>query len=159
VPLWLNSIPHVPLTQTAVWQLPPPEMAHGRPHPPQFWTLVAVLVQLSALVAPVLQQTSPEEQGRVGLFVPCAMGLQVPAEPLTLHASHVSPQAVLQHTPSAQKPLVHSPGPTHAAPLIFVGLQTLSCWSQNSPVPHCALIVHGVQTPALQKPLGQSLPC
>ena len=36
-------------------------------------------------------------------------GLQVPTDPVWLHDLHGSLQSLLQHTPSAQEPLMHSP--------------------------------------------------
>jgi hypothetical protein len=42
---------------------------------------------------------------------------QVPTEPPTSHASHCPPHARSQQTPSAQKPLPHSPLEPHGLPL------------------------------------------
>ena len=48
--------------------------------------------------------------------LPVAIGLQVPTFPATLQASHESPQAVLQQTPSTQLPLSHSLAAEQVAP-------------------------------------------
>jgi hypothetical protein len=48
-------------------------------------------------------------------------GEHVPADPATSQAWHCPPQAVSQHTPSAQKPLPHSPGTAHGSPGPFCG--------------------------------------
>jgi len=44
------------------------------------------------------------------------MFVHVPTEPARLHAVHVPPHAVLQHTPSTQLPLEHSPAIEQAVP-------------------------------------------
>jgi len=41
----------------------------------------------------------------------------------TSHASHWPPQAVLQHTPSLQWPLLHWFAPLHASPLSYLTVQ------------------------------------
>src|SRR5262245_36122347 len=52
---------------------------------------------------------------------PDTMGPQVPFVPVpffaAVHAWQVAVHAVLQHTPSTQKPLVHSASAAHAVPL------------------------------------------
>jgi hypothetical protein len=50
-------------------------------------------------------------------------GEQVPAFPVTSHASHSPPQAALQHTPSAQMPDVHETPVVHALPFPTLGTQ------------------------------------
>jgi hypothetical protein len=51
-----------------------------------------------------------------------ATGLQVPALPARLQESQVPPvHAVLQHTPSAQLPLVHWVPSEHVPPRLFLG--------------------------------------
>lgn len=49
---------------------------------------------------------------------------QVPSLPATSHASHCSPHAVAQQTPSAQKPEVHSASPPHVSPSASRGVHT-----------------------------------
>jgi hypothetical protein len=49
--------------------------------------------------------------------IPGAYGVQPPTSPGTLHASHVPPQARLQHTPSTQYPEAHSEPWAQASPL------------------------------------------
>jgi len=51
---------------------------------------------------------------------------QAPTAPTRLQASHAPPQDVPQHTPSAQKPLAHSPALPQAWPAAFTGAQALS---------------------------------
>jgi len=48
--------------------------------------------------------------------VRAGMGAQLPTAPATLHASHVPLHAPLQHTPSTQKPDVHSLAAAQDAP-------------------------------------------
>ena len=79
--------------------------------------------QLSVVDEPLEQQTSPEAQDRRGLFLPSGTGEHVPIALGVLQDSQVELQAVLQQTPSAQKSLLHSAGPRHAAPTAFVGVQ------------------------------------
>ena len=45
------------------------------------------------------------------------MLVHVPTEPARLHAAQVPAHAELQHTPSTQLPLEHSPAREHAVPL------------------------------------------
>ena len=46
---------------------------------------------------------------------------QVPTVPWSVQVTHVPVQAVLQQTPSAQKPLAHSPAIAHEEPIGFPG--------------------------------------
>jgi hypothetical protein len=50
---------------------------------------------------------------------PFATKVHVPGADWVLHALHVSPQAVLQQTPSTQNPLTQSPPHPQACPLAF----------------------------------------
>ena len=142
------TVPHVPLMQVACSQ-PDPFVVQVWPHIPQLSGLEPVLMHTSP-DDPAGQQTSPEAQGCEGLFMPGGMGEQVPGALGVLQEEQVPVQAVLQQTRSAQKPLVHSPGPRHPTPLDLVGLQAPATPSQNWSGPHSELIVHGVHTPALQ---------
>jgi hypothetical protein len=54
---------------------------------------------------------------------PAGLGLHVPTRPVTLQASQAPPQVLLQHTPSAHIPLVHSLAAEQAVPLFFFGWQ------------------------------------
>ena len=55
-----------------------------------------------------------------GWPLPAGVGEQLPSSPVWLHDRHAPPHAVLQHTPSAQWPEAHSPGPVwQEAPFIF----------------------------------------
>jgi hypothetical protein len=140
---------HEPAVHSGIWQ-PFSTTVHVLPHIPQFWT-VLVKTQLSPLVAPPLtQQTSPEGQGRAGTLPPGGMGEQVPGAPCVLHASQLSLQLVLQHTPSTQNSLWHSAAPAQPAPFGFVGLQAPARMSHHSFMAHCPVVVHGSHTPALQ---------
>jgi hypothetical protein len=49
--------------------------------------------------------------------LPAGTNVQVPGDPGTLHPMHVPVQAVLQQTPSTQKPLWQSPSQPHVSPL------------------------------------------
>lgn len=51
--------------------------------------------------------------------------VQVPTSPARLQKSQEPPQALLQHTPSAQLPLAHWLPPVQAAPLLSFGTQAL----------------------------------
>ena len=48
--------------------------------------------------------------------MPTGMNVQTPGALWSEHVMHASVQAVLQHTPPAQKPLWHSPPQPHASP-------------------------------------------
>jgi hypothetical protein len=52
---------------------------------------------------------------------PSAIGVQVPAELVTLQAWQTPVQALLQQMPSAQKPELHCPAAVQAAPLVSSG--------------------------------------
>ena len=49
------------------------------------------------------------------------LGLHVPTLPARLQASHESPHAVLQQTPSTQLPLAHWLAAEHVGPMGFLG--------------------------------------
>jgi len=51
-----------------------------------------------------------------GAGMPTGMNVQTPGALWAEHVMHASVQAVLQHTPPAQKPLWHSPPQPHASP-------------------------------------------
>ncbi len=120
VPACAGSNTQVPLLHADISQAVP--MAQLLPQLPQFWTVVRA-TQLSVVDGPLEQQTSPEAHDRRGLFLPSGTGEHVPMALGVLQASQVELQAVLQQTPSAQKSLLHSAGPRHAAPMAFVGVQ------------------------------------
>jgi hypothetical protein len=63
--------------------------------------------------------------------VPSGTAVQTPTLPARLHFSHVPPHRALQQTPSAQKPLKHSPSPPQAKPSFF--LHTPDAVSQELP--------------------------
>ena len=63
---------------------------------------------------------------------PVVSRVQVPLLPERLHALHCSVQGVLQQTPSAQKPVEHSPA-LEQGPLVFFGTQVMP--SQYEPAP------------------------
>jgi hypothetical protein len=92
--------------------------------------------------------------------VPTTTLPQVPSVPAPLcaavHAVHVPAHAVLQQTPSAQKPLVHwvpSP-PVQGLPSISAGVQTPLL--QKSPVTQSLSITHATHLSLVQTPLVQS---
>ena len=68
-------------------------------------------LQLPPQVEPSLVQTVPW----TGWPLPSRVHVPL-LVPVRLHALHSSVQAALQHTPSAQNPLLHSPGPEQASP-------------------------------------------
>jgi hypothetical protein len=57
--------------------------------------------------------------GRLPCGLP-ATGVHVPALPSTSHASHWPVHALLQQTPSTQKPLTHAPSAPHSSPGVSV---------------------------------------
>jgi len=65
---------------------------------------------------------SPAHFSRAPIGTPDT-AVQVPSAPGTAHASHWPPQVELQHTPSAQKPVVHSFAAAHDAPADLRGAQ------------------------------------
>jgi hypothetical protein len=73
---------------------------------------------------------------------------QVPPVPVRAHDRQVPVQAVLQQTPCAQKPLLHSVPPAHAAPS---GLSPQLDAVQTFPLVQSALVVQvASQLPAVQ---------
>ena len=68
---------------------------------------------------------------------PAATNVQVPGAEIVLQALHVSLQAVLQQTPSAQKPLAQSPSQPQAAPFVF--LVPASCVHATASAPASCL--------------------
>ena len=73
----------------------------------------------------------PAQAGRP----PCGAPLtptQLPGAAAVSHASHWPSHAELQHTPSTQKPLSHSPVDAQLAPALFFGAHTPA--EQNCPV-------------------------
>jgi hypothetical protein len=75
-----------------------------------------------------------------------------------LHAWQVPPQAVLQQTPLAQKPLAHWSPAVHAAPFPFVGVQVPPALlgSQKSPATQSESCAQATHTFPAQTPLSQS---
>jgi hypothetical protein len=151
VPAAKKSTPHWPLVHTGVVHCGFSDVVQTCPHVPQSSTLFCVLVHVVAEPAPFEpQQTSDDGQERFGLFIPGGTGEQVPGELGSLHASHVPRHAVEQHTPSAQKPLVHWTARMHVWPAPRVGLQTPLSRSQNWWSAHSESPVQGAHVPALQ---------
>jgi hypothetical protein len=73
--------------------------------------------------APQTDAPPPAHGGRVPTGCVCAgTGEHVPTEPVTLHDWHCAVHAELQHTPSTQYPLPHSPFVEQLAPFVFVQL-------------------------------------
>jgi hypothetical protein len=104
-PLPSHTLP--PLTVPAAW----------------FWQTPAPLhVPSSPQVAASDFGHSPGARGAS----PRATNEQVPIAPGSAHDLHVSVQAALQQTPSAQKPLAHSPAHPHAWPLVFFAASALT---------------------------------
>jgi hypothetical protein len=85
-------------------------------------THVAVLLEPSHTRAlHAFPSVAPAHAGRVPCGLP-EIGEQVPVAVGTSHASHCPVHAVLQHTPSTQKPLAHESFVVHGVP---VGLACL----------------------------------
>jgi hypothetical protein len=77
----------------------------------------------------LLGQTSAERGGS-----PAATKVQVPGAEIVLHDLQVSPQALLQQTPSTQNPLVQSAPHPQAVPLAPL---VPPSWRQEAPPPSC----------------------
>jgi len=54
-----------------------------------------------------------------GSVPPAGTAVQLPALPVSAHDMQVDPQAVVQQTPCAQIPVLHSVPPAQAAPVDF----------------------------------------
>jgi hypothetical protein len=75
------------------------------------------------LQAPVLPQGGLAAHWPEGALTPGAILAHVPALPARLHARQVPQLPTLQHTPSTQLPLVHSPPSPQLAPSAFLATQ------------------------------------
>jgi hypothetical protein len=78
--------------------------------------------------APSQKPSSPQVEAAdaehsVRGFVPGSANLHVPRLSVAAQVWQVPPQALLQQTPSMQKPLVQSPAPPHAVPFASCGTQ------------------------------------
>jgi hypothetical protein len=71
---------------------------------------------------PVLTRNASTQPASPQLAV-AGRGVQVPTEPASAHDVHSEAQALLQHTPAAQNPLVHSALLAQASPLAFCETQ------------------------------------
>ncbi len=88
--------------------------------------------------------------------VPAVEMLQLPTVPAVLQASQAPPHPALQHTPSAQKPEVHSLAPPHAPPSTFFAVHAPPA-PQKKPALQSASAAHAArQAEAL--PSHQVLP-
>ena len=81
---------------------------------------------------PVFGQTDAERGGS-----PAATNVHVPGAEMVLQALQVSLHAVLQQTPSAQKPLAQSPSQPQAVPFVF--LVPASCVHATASAPASCL--------------------
>jgi hypothetical protein len=70
---------------------------------------------------------------------PSDSGLQVPMLPLRLQASQAAPQAVVQQTPSAQKPLWHCRAEVQTVPFACLAAHCPVALQKN-PTAHSALV-------------------
>jgi hypothetical protein len=111
---------HVPPPAVQAWQAPHEGTPQQRP------STQAPLLQSAAAahVCPLLLLQAPcASHVRAPLqlsSIPDFTGLHVPRAPVRLHAVQVPPQAALQQTPSAQKPLLQSPAFWQVWPLAFL---------------------------------------
>jgi hypothetical protein len=85
-------------------------------------------------------------------FCPCPFAA-------ALHAEQIPVQAVLQQTPSAQKPVAHSSPLVHgeACASVAVHVAPFIARSQKCPDAQSVSRVHAAHVPALQSPLTQSV--
>jgi len=112
---------------TAVWrQLPAPSQAPAGVDVDPLHDAVPQLVPRGVgRQAPLPSHVPLKPQGGAGRQPPCgsiaptATGLQVPADPATLHDVQVPQLAVEQQTPSTQLPLSHSAGAAQICPSRF----------------------------------------
>ena len=79
--------------------------------------------------------------------------MQVPTAVSAEHVMHVSVQALLQQTPSTQKPVVHCDVPEQAWPLAFFATQTPD--AQNWRPVHSPSFMHPWHTVPAHIPVGQ----
>jgi hypothetical protein len=96
--------------------------------------------------SPPQGEPSSTHAGRAPAGAPL-VGVHVPTEPGTLHASHWPEQATSQQTPSTQYPLAHWPLAAQRAPAASVGAHTPP--AQNVPAGQSAFTV---QVPAQAVP-------
>jgi hypothetical protein len=66
------------------------------------------------------QEAAPSSGHSPSGSVPSEMAVQTPTLPVRLHFSQMPAHRLLQHTPSAQNPLAHSPPPVQACPSDFL---------------------------------------
>jgi hypothetical protein len=134
---------HVALAQTVPsWnsaQWPKPSQNPLSPHVAGPWLVQSLCGSVSTL--------APEQTP------------SVPPVSALVHASQVLLHALLQHTPSAQKPLVHCEGPVQSEPPTFWFTQVppLIVMSQNFPLAQSASFAHWTHVMAVQTPLAQSV--
>jgi hypothetical protein len=79
--------------------------------------------------APSQKPSLPQVEAAVAVqslrgLVPGAAGVHCPTVPTAAQVWQVPPQALLQQTPSTQKPLPQSPAATHAVPFVSWGTHT-----------------------------------
>jgi len=125
------SVPPPQVVAVGVTQLPLPlqvgaavncdELA-GQEALPQLVPLARCWQPLAPLQRPVLPQVAPTVHWPDGAGWPEAMAEQVP-RPLRLHAWQVPQPLLMQQTPSAQKPLLHSSPVPQALLNAFRGVQ------------------------------------
>jgi hypothetical protein len=84
---------------------------------------------------------------------PAGTNAQIPGAPAVLHDLHVSPQALLQQTPSTQNPLAQSPSHPQAAPLApLILLVPLQATARASLPPSMCGALEWLLHPAAQRP-------
>jgi hypothetical protein len=127
---------HTPLTPPDLaalqaTQVPPHATSQHTPstHKPVTHSLAAAqLAPLTFLHEPEPSQLVPaahSASGSVAVVTKAQVPLLAPVL-AAVHAMQVAPQALLQHTPSTQKPLAHSLAAVHAVPLTFLATHWLA---------------------------------
>jgi hypothetical protein len=116
-----------PSTQLPLWHSLPSVQVPPLPFKPAHWFVASQKVPLeqSALLTQLVGQLvmTPSHKYGVQLGAPEAPSgtvVQLPTVPARLQLSQLAPQALLQHTPSAQNPLWHSRAPAQLAPMAFL---------------------------------------
>jgi len=84
------------------------------------------------------------------------MNVQLPGELCVLQDMHLSVQAVLQQTPSTQKPLWHSLAQPHASPGFFVPPASALHWIFMSTDPSFGFPPPPEEQPAMTSPIARA---
>src|SRR4029079_7576377 len=88
--------------------------------------------------------------------LPAGMNVQVPGAPCVLQDMHLSVQAVLQQTPSTQKPLPHSLAQPQESPGFFVPPASALHWIFMSTDPSFGFDPPPDEQPAMASPIARA---